>query len=108
MNKLLASATALGSMLLLSAAPGAAHASDPINSFTTTTSNTTISCEIPNSVVCEVSDPDGVRRVVVKTNGLTLVDKTFRCETRVTVSWDSAYHSDEFKVYDCSSPWLRL
>jgi hypothetical protein len=64
-----------------------------------------VSCTIPNSMVCQVANPEGVRRVVVKQGNLVLVDKTFPCETPVTVSWDSAYHADEFDVETCS---LRL
>lgn len=70
--------------------------------------NTTVSCTIPNSVSCQVSDPDGIAsvRVTMDWKGTTvdLVDESFACQTQVAVSWDSAYHADEILVEDCAGP----
>ncbi|SNR80569.1 hypothetical protein [Blastococcus mobilis] len=111
MNRIATSAAVAGTALIITAAPAAA-ASIPvpvIGDLTARTTDTTIDCAVPNHVECRVSDPDGIRRVVVTgTTGTVLVDEGFPCVSPVTVGWDSAYPSRTFKVQDCSGPWIRM
>ena len=64
----------------------------------------TTDCEIPNAVVCKVSDPAGFKavRVVADVGGeigeIQLVNKQLRrCQTTTTVSFDSNFQN--FKIF---------
>jgi hypothetical protein len=104
-----------GAVLCAAFVGGPAHAEAPIRPAGVTTvqalalptSGGSTDCTIPNNVVCQVSQANGVRRVVVKQGSLVLADKTFNCETPVTVSWDSAFRADAIDIEDCGHR-LRL
>jgi hypothetical protein len=67
-----------------------------------------MSCSVPNNVVCTISSSKGVKSVKISANGpygaFNLVDKTYRsCPKQVKVSWDSAYQSSGNQIVECSS-----
>ncbi|MCQ0990245.1 hypothetical protein [Jiella marina] len=72
-----------------------------------------ISCSIPNAVVCSISSNKGIRSVKIRANGpngpFNLVNKSYPgCPKSVKVSWDSAYHSSSKQVVECRSAKLKL
>jgi hypothetical protein len=102
--------------LLTAAAVVAAIASPAFaQSFATAParSGASISCSIPNNVVCTITSQKGLKKVVIKSNTpqgtVNLVNKTYySCPKSVTVSWDSAYHSSSNQFTECSGAKLKL
>lgn len=73
----------------------------------------TMSCSIPNQVVCTVTSAKGLRSVLIKAQTpqgtVALVDKSYRsCPKSAKVSWDSAYHSSSTKFVECAPAKLKL
>ncbi|MEJ2210313.1 MAG: trypsin-like serine protease [Anaerolineae bacterium] len=70
--------------------------------------NTSIDCTVPNDVVCDVADPDGVQpvQVTIQTaqGPVIAVDETYACQAEVTVSWDPIVPNAQFSVQDCTDP----
>ena len=71
------------------------------------------SCDIPLSVVCQVSDPKGFIAVQVTLDtGLgqvTVVDQTFpTCRTSATVSWDPIVPNFDISATPCDGGKLKL
>lgn len=69
--------------------------------------DTSYNCSVPLNVVCNVSNPLGIERVVVTLEtGLgpvDVVDKAFACDTQVQVAWDPIVPGGSMNVTTCSS-----
>ena len=69
---------------------------------------TTINCNIPNNVVCTVSNPAGVKSVKVTVDfgnlgNIAVVDETYpACPKSVDVHWDPIVPNYDFTVEACS------
>lgn len=68
-----------------------------------------VECEIPNSIVCEVSDPNGFMSVWVNVDfgdlgQIDVVSHTFpTCRTSATVSWDTIVPNFQIFTAKCKS-----
>jgi hypothetical protein len=68
-----------------------------------------VDCQIPNSIVCEVSDPDGFMSVRVNVDFgdlgmIDVVNHTFpKCVTSATVSWDPIVPNFQVFTTKCQS-----
>ena len=69
---------------------------------------TTVNCNIPNNVVCTVSNPAGIKSVKVTVDfgnlgNIAVVDQTYpACPKSVDVSWDPIVPNYHFTVEACS------
>lgn len=95
----------LGPRALLLALPVALS---PLAASPAAAADTTGWCEIPASIVCHMSDADGIARIVVKIPApgggtATVVDKLFDCPTEASVSWDPIVPGHTVTVYDCDT-----
>lgn len=65
-------------------------------------SATTIDCDVPNGVDCEVSHPDGIERIYVDAGLGNLFDKTYRsCPRSATISFDAITPDFDIVVVPC-------
>lgn len=65
-------------------------------------SATTINCDVPNGVDCEVSHPDGIERVYVDAGIGNLFDKTYlSCPRSATISFDAVTPDFDIVVIPC-------
>lgn len=65
-------------------------------------SATTIDCDVPNGVDCEISHPDGIERIYVDAGLGNLFDKTYRsCPRSATISFDAITPNFDIIVIPC-------
>ncbi len=65
----------------------------------------TTACQVPNNVRCEISDPDGIQRVIVRSETpfgtVDVVNQEFECESPVSIAYDSAVSNVDLIVTTC-------
>lgn len=71
--------------------------------------DTTVDCEIVGAISCEVSDPDGIARILVRMNTalgpVNVVEESYSaCPQAVQVSWDPIVPNYEIVVEPCREP----
>ena len=72
----------------------------------------TMTCSVPNNVVCTVSSAKGLKAVVVKANTgfgvVNIVDETYNaCPKQVQIHWDSAYQMSGKQIVECGGLKLK-
>lgn len=99
--------------LIHSAAVAAVVASGLAFAAPTTANAASMSCSVPNAVVCTVTSRTGIKSVRVTGETpfgvVNLVDRSYRgCPRRVKVSWDSAYASKGKHIVECRRGGMGL
>ncbi|XWN31422.1 MAG: hypothetical protein ROR55_28895 [Devosia sp.] len=72
-----------------------------------------MSCSVPNAVVCTITSRTGIKSVRVTGQTpfgvVNLVDRNYRgCPRRVKVSWDSAFSSKGRHIVECRRGGMGL